>query len=358
MIHFFESSIITTKDGLHCQVYGNTHPLDSILVKPKYIPTDKIESSILPYRFISGKKMNRLNLWKDKEGLKEYINQFKTAYPDYVYKSEVHDKERLFFSIPINQIERIYFPRRGLKELMKMPKESLDKHLLLVYQLIEFFKESGLTIEDMGVTYSTLLGNYFEVSDINIVVYGKENYWRLMEFLETSHHELLRWKTEEEWLRSYKERNRANIFQKEVFLEKMKRKKSEGFFGNSLFVIFCAENESELWFKWGEEKYSALGHVVVRGKVKENRDSVVRPGCYTLGSSTIIEGRNVEISKIVFYSRDYSQLAYPGETIEASGVLERVSPKKGEEYYRLVVGYLDAYFDERREKEYIKVIVK
>ncbi len=356
MIHFFESSIITTKDGLHCQVYGNSHPTNSILVKPKYIPTDKIESPILPYRFISGKKMNRLNLWKDKEGLKVYIEQFKQAYPEYVYQSEIHDKERLFFSIPIEQIERIYFPKRGLKELMKMPKESLDKHLLLVYQLIEFFKGGGLTVEDMGVTYSTLLGNYFEVSDINIVVYGKEKYWKLMKFLEVSQHPLLKWKTEEEWLRLYKERNRANIFEKELFLERMKKKKSEGFFGNSLFVVFCAENEDELWFKWGEEEYRALGSAIVRGKVKDNISSVVRPGCYELESSVVVKGKQVNISKIVFYSRDYAMLAYPKETIEASGILEEVKPKKGKEYYRLVVGYLDAYLDERREKEYIKLI--
>ncbi len=73
-MHFYESSVITTKDGLHCQVYGNEHPVKGILVKPKYIPTDKIASEKLQCRFISGKKMNRLNLWADKEALKEYFD--------------------------------------------------------------------------------------------------------------------------------------------------------------------------------------------------------------------------------------------------------------------------------------------
>ena len=81
MAHFYESSIITTRDGLHCQVYGNEHPFDSILVKPKYIPTDKIECSALPYRFLHGRKMNRLNLWIDKAELKDYLHQFKINYP-------------------------------------------------------------------------------------------------------------------------------------------------------------------------------------------------------------------------------------------------------------------------------------
>ena len=111
MAHFYESSVITTKDGLQCQVYGNDHPFDSILVKPKYIPTDKIESSSLQYRFISGRKMNRLNLWSDKEALKNYLGSFKQNYPQYVLQSQIHQGNRLFFAVPINQIERIFFPR-------------------------------------------------------------------------------------------------------------------------------------------------------------------------------------------------------------------------------------------------------
>ena len=58
-------------------------------------------------------------------------------------------------------------------------------------------------------------------------------------------------------------------------------------------------------------------------------------------------------------------LAYPDETIEACGIVEEVEPipekpipekASGRKQYRLVVGYLDAYIDGRREKEYIKVI--
>ncbi len=80
-MHFYESSVITTKDGLHCQVYGNEHPKEGILVKPKYIPTDKIECDGLQCRFIAGRKMNRLNLWAEKSKLADYIGKFRAAYP-------------------------------------------------------------------------------------------------------------------------------------------------------------------------------------------------------------------------------------------------------------------------------------
>src|SRR3989344_3408060 len=125
-MHFHESSIITTTDGLYCQVYGNQHPEGRILVKPKYIPTDKISSNALPQRFISGKKMNRLDLWIDKDKLKEYIDNFCRAYPEYLFESPLHDKSPLFFAVPLEKFERVYSPKDGLAELMSMPEEQLD----------------------------------------------------------------------------------------------------------------------------------------------------------------------------------------------------------------------------------------
>lgn len=361
-MHFYESSIITTKDGLQCQVYGNEHPSSSILVKPKYIPTSSVESSALAYRFIMGRKMNRLNMWADKEELKAYIARFREAYPNYVYASPFHDQNRLFFSIPIDQIERIYFPRRGFKELMSMPPASLDQYLFRVFSFSQFLLQSGLRIKDFGITYSTLMGHYNPaISDINIVVYGKENFWKLMSFLNEATHPLLHWKTDEEWLAFHKKRNRSGISDEKEFLHSMKRRKTEGYFDGSLFVIFAAEKEEEVWFKWGEERYTSLGQAVIEGEVVDNFSSVVRPGCYNIKNSTVVENNlqvsPIPISKIVFYSRDYCMLAYPGEKIKASGIVEHVQTNSGQSYYRLVVGYFDAYLDERREKEYIKLII-
>ena len=357
-MHFYESSIITTVDGLHCQVYGNEHPLGSILVKPKYIPTDKLHSDILPYRFLAGRKMNRLNLWADKNELKRYIEEFKIKYPEYIYKSTMHEDYRLFFSIPINRIERIYFPKKGLSELMSMPIKSLDEHLKTVYEFVALLLKSGLRIDDLGVTYSALMGHYLSsISDINIVVYGKENFWKLMSYLETASHPLLRWKTEKEWMDFRQRRNRFLIFSKEQFLRDMQRKKSEGYFNETLFVIFAVENENEVWFKWNQESYKALGLVNVEGTVVDNFSSVVRPGFYEIKDSKIIEGyENVPVKQIVFYSRDYCSLANPGEKISACGILEKVTPKNGKQYHRVCVGYFDSYITDRREKEFIKVL--
>jgi len=364
-MHFYESSIITTKDGLHCQVYANEHPVNSILVKPKYIPTDKIESSALQYRFIAGRKMNRLNLWADKEALKNYIEDFKQKYPHYILP---HNK--LFFSIPIDQIERVYFPRTGLKELMAMPVVALDEHLKNVHSFVSFLAQSGVKASDLGITYSTLMGHYnSQVSDINIVVYGKQNFWNLMKYLETAQHSSLRWKTESDWLEYYTKRNRFAVFGKDSFLKSSMRKKSEGYFNNTLFVIFAAEKEEEVHTKWGTEKVEDCGVATVEGTVIDDFHSVVRPGYYgvdtrahtkenTKENNSIDgnDGKDIPVSSIVFYSRDYCMLVQKGEKIQACGNLERVTTTDGRVHYRVVVGYFDSYLDDRREKEFVRLV--
>ncbi|MBW2976256.1 hypothetical protein KY347_02310 [Candidatus Woesearchaeota archaeon] len=360
-MHFYESSIITTTDGLYCQVYGNEHPEGKILVKPKYVPTGKISSDDMPYRFISGRKMNRLNLWIEPEKLKIYISNFSRAYQHYIYKSIVHSDSPLFFAVPRDYIERVYSPREGLSDLMSMPKENLDEHLETVFELIKFLLESGIELNDLGITYSTLMGHYSpNISDINIVVYGKDKFWGLMKYLQDAKHKDLRWKTYDEWKQFYKKRNRHIIHKEEIYIENMYRKKSEGFFRKTLFIIFAVENADETWFKWGEEIYNRIGTAKFEGKATGNKNSVVRPGYYEVADSKFISGdeacKGMPIKKAVFYSRDYCMLAYPGEKIEFSGVVEEVVPKKGEKYYRLVIGYFDSYLCKRRDEEYIRVL--
>ena len=360
-MHFYESSIITTKDGLYCQVYGNEHPKGRILVKPKYIPTDKIHSDTLPYRFIAGRKMNRLNLWRDKAGLKKYISDFSNVYPHYIFKSDVHDKSPLFFAVPERYIEREYSPKTGLADLMSMPLKEMDEHLRAVFNLVSFLLKSGLKLQDMGITYSTLMGHYSQYkSDMNIVVYGKKKFWDMMGFLKAAKCKELRWKNYEEWEQFYTRRNRHMVHNKQTYLKNMERKKSEGFFNDTLFVIFAVENENETWFKWGEEKYRNIGFAKFSAIVDNSEDSAVRPGRYDVFGSKFIDGygscKNIGISKVVFYSRDYCVLAIRGEKIEVKGVVEEVTRKSGEKYYRIVVGYFDSYLTERREQEYIKVL--
>jgi predicted nucleotidyltransferase len=365
MAHFYESILIDTVDGFQCKSYANEHPPGHIIVKPKYIPADALKGEGLKYRFLFEKCLIRFNLFAKKEKLAEYVRQFREKYPDYIYDCPMH--KNWFFVVPKNKIKTTHDSRRGLQELLKIPKKDLDEYLLLVRELVELLMKSSVGSENLGITHSTLLGNYTPgKSDIDIIIFGKDNGWKILDYLKTATHEKLKWKTDAEWAEYYKEHktSESSHFTEEEYVKHMSRKRYEGTFGGTVFTLFTVEEPEETWFKWGSEKYEPIGIATIQARVIDHYNSHVRPGYYGVSDAKIVEGEHkapkinekIKIKKIVTYSIPFVQQALKGETVKACGLLELVTPNKGEKYYRLVVGYFDAYLNERREKEYIKVI--
>ena len=365
MVHFYESTLIDTVDGFQCKSYANEHPEGYVIVKPKYIPKEAIVGDGLRYRFLFEKCLVRFNLFAEKEKLKNYVEQFRKKFPEYIYDCSI--TKNWFFVVPKNRIKTIHDGRKGLQELMKVPVKDLDEYLKLVRELIDFLAKSGVSSKHLGITHSTLLGNYTPgKSDIDIIIYGKKNGWKILNYLKTAVHDKLHWKTDKEWAEYYKEHKTAESshFTEQEYVKHMSRKKYEGLFGNTVFTLFTVEEPDETWFKWGEETYEPVGMATVAGKVADDSNSHVRPGYYEIENGTIIEAgnakikidNNIPIKRVVTYSIPFVQQAVVGENIKSCGLLELVTTNKLEKYYRIVVGYFDAYTTNRRENEFIKTI--
>lgn len=388
MAHFYESVLIDTVDGFQCKSYANEHPEGFVIVKPKYIPKEAIEGEGLKYRFLFEKCLVRFNLFAKKEVLADYLRQFRKKFPDYIYECPIH--KNWFFVVPRKKIKTVHDSRKGLKEFLSVPKKDLDSYLALVRDLVEFLMESGVSSDSLGITHSTLLGNYTPgKSDIDILIYGKDNGWKILNFLKTAKHSLLKWKTREEWAEYYKEHktSESSHFTEEEYTNHVSRKRYEGLFGGTVFTLFTVEEPNETWFKWGEEEYQPVGTATAKGIVTDHYNSHVRPGYYEIREGKlIVEGiegaeknerlenkknekikidSRIPIKRIVTYSIPFVQQALKGEKITACGLLELVTPltpmkqpRKGEQYYRIVVGYFDSYTSDRREKEFIKAEIK
>lgn len=362
MVHFYESILVDTVDGLQCKSYSNQHPEGYIIVKPKYIPKTILKGEGFKSRFLFEKCMIRFNLFAKKEKLIVYLEQFKKKFPEYIYQCNY--SKNWYFVVPKDKIKTIHDSRKGLNELMQVPKKDLDEYLILVRELIEFLTESGVKIEDLGITHSTLLGNYTPgISDIDIIIYGKDKGWKILDYLKTAKHEKLHWKTDEEWADYYKEHktSESSHFTEEEYVKHMGRKRYEGVFGGTVFTLFTVEEPNETWFEWGEEKYDPLGTVTVKGKVIDHYNSHVRPGYYEITDGIVIDKEDniqidssIPIKRVVTFSIPFVQQALKDEEITACGLFELVTPKSGEKYYRIVIGYFDAYVTDRREKEFIK----
>ncbi len=358
MAHFYESTLIDTVDGFQCKTYASEHPDGYVIVKPKYIPGNAIVGEGLKYRFLFEKCLVRFNQFAKKDKLKGYVEQFREKYPDYIYDCPVH--KNWFYVVPRDKIKKVHDGRAGVKEFLKVPKKDLDHYLTLVRELIDFLTKSGVSSENLGITHSTLLGNYTPgKSDIDMIIYGKDNGWKILNFLKDAEHPLLKWKTEEEWAEYYKEHktSESSHFTEEEYVKHMIRKRYEGMFGDTVFTLFTTEEPEETWFKWGEETYEPVGLATVTGVVTDHYNSHVRPGFYEIKEGAIVKGdhadptfdSSIPVKRIVTYSIPFVQQALTGEKIRACGLLELVTPKDGEKYYRVVIGYFDAYLNERRE---------
>jgi len=356
MNHYYESLLINTVDGFQCKVYANNHPEGVFIVKLKYVPVDKLNFTGLKKRFLFGKAVYRFNLFNNKEVVEKNLTEIREKFPEYYYWSETH--KNWFLAVPSHKIKKKHDPKEGLKELIKIPESDLDDYLKSVKSLIGFILNSGVSVDNLGINHSTLLGNYtIGKSDIDIVVYGKDNGWKVINFLEKNNHHSLKWKTEEEWRKYYKDRIVSKSFNEEEYVANMIQKKDDGLFNGNVFSIFVVEEPEEVWYNW-EDVHEPLATVKITGTVTDYYNSIVRPGYYELKDTQIIEGyNNVEVKRIVNWSRPFSLQAKKDEMVECVGLLEEIKPRNGNSFYQVVIGYFDTYTTDRGEKEYLKKLI-
>ena len=356
MAYYHEAALIDSNDNFQFKIYSSSHPKGFIIAKPKYIPLEKLNFVGLKKRFLFGKGVYRFNLFNDKEIVKKNLDEIRNKFPYYIYECKKHNN--WFLGVPKDKIKKFYDTKQGVKELLKVPVEDLDPYLKAVRKIIDILAEAGIPAEKLGISHSTLLGNYTPgKSDIDLLVFGIENGWKAIRHLEQSKNPSITWKSKEDWGRYYKDRVVSKIYSEKEYVANMARKRDDGFIDGNVFSLFCIENENEKWYDW-EAEHEPLGTIKIRAMVKDAKYSIVRPGFYELEESKVIEGyKDVPIKRIVTWARPFNLQANEGEHVEACGLLEKVKSKEGE-FYQLVIGYFDTYTTDRGEKEYLKALIE
>jgi len=355
MIDYYESALIDTIDDIQFKVYSTTHPKGFIIAKPKYIPVDLVKLTGLKKRFLFGKCVTRFNLFNKKEIVEKNLDALKRKFPEYFYECKKH--KNWFLGIPETKVKKFYDTRKGLQELLKVPTTDLDPYLKAVRAMVDILNEAGIPKEQLGISHSTLLGNYTPgVSDIDILVFGIDNGWKAIKHLEKYTNPLLSWKSKSDWAKYFRDRVVSEAYTEEEYVKNMVRKKDDGFIDGNVFSLFCIENKDESWYDW-EAEHEPLGTVKIKATVKDAHHSIVRPGFYELENTIILEGHeNVPVKQIVTWARPFVLQAKKNEQVEACGLLEKVT-LKNDEFYQLVIGYFDTYTSERGKQEYLKAII-
>jgi len=264
------------------------------------------------------------------QNYQSFLETFRHSFPDYVYSCPFRQKE--IISAPLDSVECVYVPRKCLQHLSRLQKrDDLQEATLDLVELLS--NESRISMEDFGVHGSIALDMHTPKSDIDLVVYGAQNFRRL----EVSISKLVG-----NGVLSYVSKNRIDA-----------ARRYKGKYMEKLFMYNAVRELEEIKSKYGMFKYFSLAHVKFCCKVKDDTEAMFRPAIYRVENyepanktSMLVEDKVPRL--VTSMIGCYRNVACKGDKIRVSGMLECVENlETGQIYHQVVVGTA------KSEEEYI-----
>jgi predicted nucleotidyltransferase len=252
--------------------------------------------------------------------------------PELLYYSHYADIE--LHGIPLELIEHVYRPEQVVERLLC--DISPDAKQEDAINIIKLLIDTGLKQDCIGVTGSLMLNAHNPESDIDLVIYGRELFFKARQqlkiLLESGRLSPL---NETFWRESYQRRNCTLSFA-EYHTHEL-RKYNKFLCGDSKVDISMIPENYERFEECGPYKKTGRGNVVCI----VTDDSYA----YDFPSRYFIEHETLE--QIVSYTATYTGQAKRGEKIEAAGYIEQ--GRDGRK--RLLIGT-----SREAEGEYLRVL--
>lgn len=251
-------------------------------------------------------------------------------YPQYHYHSRKRDAD--LHGVPKNAVKKHYQPARRFATIVSGKRCCpLENTLGYVANLLEY---GGLKPSEIGVTGSLLIGAQTIHSDIDLVVYGRDNFSRLRSIVQQAITEkTLDPLSEVLWKESYQRRACSLTLNEYLWHEKRKHNKAS-FSDTKIDFSLVSEPGYEAL-----QPFRKIKTAKITAPVTDARYAFDHPACYQID--------HPEISEIASFTPTYTGQAVTGETVVASGMLEESDCG----LRRLVVGS-----SREAPGEYIKVI--
>jgi len=320
-----DGDTFVTEEGFIFNVFGYEHPNDRVFAFLKYIPYKF--SRLFNVRFLEKKwQYGKTQLFRARklytaQNYQAFLEAFRNNFPKYVYFCPFRGKEVI--SAPLGSVERVYVPRECLRFLTKLKrKDGLEK--MTADFIVLLSNESGIVMEDFGVHGSVALNMHTPKSDIDIVVYGAQNFRKLEKTISKL--------VEAETLR-YLFNNRLDA-----------ARRHKGQYKNKVFMYNAVRKSEEVNSKYGAFKYSPIAHVKFHCIVKDDKEAMFRPAIYKIKdyeptNSTSALPNNKIPELVVSMIGCYRNIARQGDKIRVSGMLERVeNVETGNVFHQVVVG--------------------
>lgn len=245
--------------------------------------------------------------------------------------------------VPLSDVVKHYSCEEAVKRLMaKGARNELEEKALdLITQLSG---EAGVKAENFGLTGSLLLGIHHSHSDIDLIVYGGENFWKTLEAVEALGY---RGKAEAEpFLEKYP-------IGREDAEKLASRVRHKGVYRGTLFSIHGVRSLEEIEEKYGDRIYQRVGLARARFEILDERESGFTPAVYLVeGEAETKDGGHYPVERLTCYDLSFMALFKKGDRVEAYGKLEKVRDRRAKRsYYSLLIGSVEA-----AGREYVKLI--
>jgi uncharacterized protein len=251
-------------------------------------------------------------------------------HPHYLYYSKSRDAS--LHGVAEYRVRHHHRPRQRLQTIrQRAPVDAIEEKLI---RLTRLFAAQGLDSQDIGVTGSMLIGAQKPGSDIDLVFYRRETFFKAREIIQRLlGHGVLEPLDEPLWQDAYKRRGCTLSYHDYRWHEA--RKFNKAAIDNTKFDISLLTPD-----RWQDLlRYKKYGRRRLQTTVANDEYGFDYPARYVLEHPSITEA--------VSYTATYAGQAQAGERVEIQGQLE-VSAVG---HLRLVIGT-----DRESPDEYIKVL--
>lgn len=217
-------------------------------------------------------------------------------------------------TVPENDVLKFYRPEEKLPDVAAKDAR--------VRKIADLLAQGGIPMDQMGITGSMLMGLNGPTSDIDFVVYGPY-WWKARDLLDRAKAQgRIEDLDETMWKKIYAKRKPEISFQE--FMVHERRKGNRGVVEGTYFDLLFTRDWPQIDRIEPRLPSRVLGRKKIEAKVLEADYAFDSPAIYRLDGP---------VEEIYCFSHTYAGQALPGETIEASGVIEET-----EQGLRMVVG--------------------
>lgn len=320
---FLDKDYVRAKNIIAC-VLGYIHPPDKVFCYPKYIALYKGQSLWTK----NGEVYIRITPDYSTSSIVNSINYLRKFHPEYLYYDNFFKTE--IAAIPLSDISAHYLPEERLNEILnKNQLDSLETKAVALVKRIS--KESKVNIRDFGITGSILLKIHnVKISDINLVVYGIKNSWRVHKVLKEMNFE----RPYEKWA---KRMSKVYYVPLKLAEKICLRRVNRGIFCGKNFSLSYVLKPHEIDKKYGKYGYKIIDRVRVEAVILDNTRSLFFPYTYAIRCIKVEKTKSIDIRELICFQGIYCGVFDNEEKVRIEGLLLEIIDGE-EKYYSIAVG--------------------